>query len=502
MALVPRTLNLRAAVVALAFLCASGGACAQDQPAADGSALTILSRGPNAEFRIRGVSLKSARADDAQNTIAFDFNGPVSDEAFARLQDELPDWIEMAYAGYDNAIIRAKRPVTFMTKAESDGFSLRLMARDGASGAPPAPLRGSDDAGAPPPRPPRANAHEWKMVQTYFARAAAERPFDAMIRGGYDALRNGGSDIVTVTGDWRHAKGTTLMASNAHADVEIWSGVRLLADVHDVVVNTKSVRQPNLLFAPLNRNDLSYALGTAIPIDGAVATVEALYGRAGVGGRLGLSGTFEDWRVGMLAAYHEPYMDTAEAVSLRGERDYSALFAAGQIFDGLWLSAEGRATRYGVHTDVDVAHTAGFHAGLRYDLDGWPFSLTYDVDGEYVLGAHHYAGAPPTPFVPLSIRTREVHQFGGAFSDKWDDGFWFDLYGGYAIDRYSNDGPYGGLALRFTPGPGFDIALNGRYSTVSERQGEQGNVLSAGLTLTYAWGDDGAPIMHGGPGIL
>lgn len=472
---------------------------AQDQPPPpDNAPLTILARTPNAEIRIRGVSLKSARADDAQNTIAFEFNGPVSDEAFARLQDEMPDWIEMAYAGYDNAIIRARRPVTFMTRPEADGFSLRIVPREGAPGAPPPGLRTAD--AAPPAGPP---AHEWHMVQTTFARAAAERPFDAMIRGGYDAFRDGSADIVTVSGEWRHSHGTTLVTSNAHADIALWSGVRLLADVHDVVVNAKSVRQPNLLFAPYNYNDVSGSLGLGIPVgDDAAVTAEVLYGRSGVGGRVGLSGMIDDWRVGMRIAYREPYTDTAEAVSLRGERDYSAIFAAGQILDGLWAAGEVRATRYGAHTDAEIARTIGFHAGLRYDIAGWPLSVTYDGDGEYVVGSHKYVGAPPSPFVPLSIADREVHQFGGSFSDKWDDGFWFDLYGGYAIDRYSKDGPYGGLALRFTPGPGFDVALNGRYSTVSERQGEQGNVLSAGLTLTYAWGDDGAPIMRGGPHAL
>ncbi|MEJ0042035.1 MAG: hypothetical protein WDM81_07375 [Rhizomicrobium sp.] len=115
----PRKLS-RWAALAAAILLGAGAAFAQD---ATPSSLTIVSQGPEAEFRIRGVSLKSVRADDAQNAIAFDFNGAVSDEAFAQLEAELPDWIEMAYAGYDNAVIRAKQPVTFLTKVESDGFS-------------------------------------------------------------------------------------------------------------------------------------------------------------------------------------------------------------------------------------------------------------------------------------------------------------------------------------------------------------------------------------------
>src|SRR3569832_1098986 len=88
----------------------------------------------------------SARADDAQNAVAVDCNGPVNDAAFVQLQEALPDWVEMAYAGYDNAVIRAKRPVTFMTKAESDGFSMRMVPRDAAA---PAPVQTASAAGGP-----------------------------------------------------------------------------------------------------------------------------------------------------------------------------------------------------------------------------------------------------------------------------------------------------------------------------------------------------------------
>jgi hypothetical protein len=473
----------------MALLCAAASANADDGLAP--STLTITARTPEAEIHIRGVSLKSVRADDAQNAVAFDFNGPVSDTAFTQLQAELPDWVEMAYAGYDNAVIRAKRPVTFMTRAEADGFSLRMVPREGAPGAPPASLRGADDAGgAPPPAlPAYSETHGFSEVQTFFARAAAERPYDVAIRGFYDALRDGGASTVALSGDWRQSHGTTLIASNAHADFDVWSGVRLLGDVNDVVVNTKNVRRIDGTLRPFDKNDLSGSAGVAVPIDGAVATAELLYGRAGFGGRLGVTQIFDDWQLGMRAAYREPYIETAEAVADRATRDYSALYAAGQILDGLWGAAEIKGMRYSLKGDVNVAHTAGFHAGLRYDIEGLPLSLTYDADGEYVIGAHKYAGTAPTPYVPLSIRTREVHQFGGSFSERMDEQFWFDLYGGYAIDRYSNDGPYGGLALRFTPAPGFDIAVNGRYSTVAEREGERGDVVSAGLRLNLALDD-------------
>jgi hypothetical protein len=484
-------------------------AVAQDVPAP--SPLEVISRGPAPEVRIHGVSLKSVRSDDAQNAVAFDFNGPVSDEAFARLADELPDWVEMAYAGYDNAVIRAKRPVTFMTKAESDGFSLRLVPRDAAAASPGATagLRGDADTcggrcpppGAAPPGGPAPLApHQWRAAESFYTRAAAERPFDVALRGFYDSVREGGTTYVALDGDWRHTRGTTLITSNGHLDIETWEGVHLLADVHDVVVNSKATRQFGGAVAPFNGNNVSGSAGLGYTFDGATATAEALYGAPGWGARVGLEYGDGDFRIGGRAAWHEPYTDTAEAVALRGARDYSAIYAADQVFDGLWAVGEVRATRYGIRIDDDVAETIGWHGGLRYDIGGWPFSLTYDGDGEYVLNSHKYAGSPPTPFVPLSIRDREVHQFGGSFSDKWDNAFWFDLYGGWAIDRYSDQGPYGGLALRFTPGPGFDVALDGRYSTVAERQGEQGHELSGGVKLTLALNGD-APITHGGPAL-
>jgi hypothetical protein len=488
-ALSPRSLGWVAALSAALLYCA--GAAGQDAPPPTAQ-LTIVSRGPDAEFRIRGVSFKSVRADDAQNTIAFDFNAPVSDDLFAQLQAELPDWIEMAYAGYDNAVIRAKRPVTFLARAETDGFSLKMVPRDASGDA--TPLRGPDDGGAAP-EPFRAS-HPWRIVAAALARSAAERPFDVALRGGYDTLRTGKADVVVVAGAYRHTRGTTLYTADAHLDQTVMENVSLLADVRNVVVNGRAVRQLTGAVAPFNVDDVSGSAGISVAYDDAKLSLEGLYGRSGFGGRVGMTTDAGDWQLGLRAAWHEPYTDTAEAVALKGSRDYTALFAAGQIFDGLWATGEASATRYGIKGDQNVARTAGWHAGLRYDIDGWPLSLNYDGDGEYTIDARKVVGPAPSPFVPLSIRTREVHQFGGSFSDDFGPSLWFDLYGGYAIDRYSKDGPYGGAALRFTPEPGFDIALDGRYSTVSERQGEPGNVLSAGIRLTYAWGAVDAPIFH------
>ena len=81
------------------------------------------------EIRFHGLPLRSVHADDAQNALSIDFQAPVDGAVFDRLPAEMPQWISMAYANFDNGVIRATRPVSFLTRTESDGFSLRIVAR-------------------------------------------------------------------------------------------------------------------------------------------------------------------------------------------------------------------------------------------------------------------------------------------------------------------------------------------------------------------------------------
>ena len=113
------------------------------------------------EIRFHNMPLKGVHADAAQNALALDFTNGVDGSAFDRMAAAMPDWISMAYANYDSGVIRASRPVTFLTRNESDGFSLRMVARGGPPAmvaAPPGPvaLRGPVDGGPPPMQQPYA----------------------------------------------------------------------------------------------------------------------------------------------------------------------------------------------------------------------------------------------------------------------------------------------------------------------------------------------------------
>ena len=109
------------------------------------------------EIRFHNMPLKSARADAVQSSLALDFSTGVDGTAFDRLAASVPDWISQAYASSESGVIRASRPVTFLSRTESDGFSLRLVANPSAPGAQdqPAsmPLRGAVDGSPPSSRP-------------------------------------------------------------------------------------------------------------------------------------------------------------------------------------------------------------------------------------------------------------------------------------------------------------------------------------------------------------
>jgi hypothetical protein len=169
---------------------------------------------------------------------------------------------------------------------------------------------------------------------------------------------------------------------------------------------------------------------------------------------------------------------------------------AGELWYGLWGHAGGHYDRYGVHGDSDVARTAGWDAGLRWDTpvwDGLLVGLSYDGHGDYRSSEASFTGSAPTPYVPLGIRSIENHAIALDISSAFGNGFWFSGYAGWVDDRYSSNGQLAGLDLHYTPAPGVDLALGVRQSAVSYVQGETGRQTSAGLNLTLGMGEPPQP---------
>jgi hypothetical protein len=179
---------------------AAAPAWAQDQPPPGPAGYEVISRNDaGLEIRFHNMPFKGVHADDAQNALAVDFLGPVDSAPFEKLAADFPEWIAMAYASYDTGVIRAARPATFLSRAEGDGFSLRIVPRGGAAPPPPGPvaLRGQVD-GPPGPVPPQgyvagppppmrsSNYDSYGAIRNYDSLELANHRGDPMWRKAYD----------------------------------------------------------------------------------------------------------------------------------------------------------------------------------------------------------------------------------------------------------------------------------------------------------------------------
>lgn len=517
-----------------ALLCLASAASGQGAP----PAFEVVSSGPALELRFHGIPLKAVRADDNQNALALDFNQAVDPAVFDRLSGALPAWISMAYSNYDNGVIRAARPVTFLTRQETDGFSLRMQPRDAAPpfnaapsyAAPPgAPQSMPAPAPYPPQQPYPPQAQQYPPQQPYPPQpggppppqSQAQPPVPFAPYDTYGAARNYyGLQYAVHRGDpaWTKAydraairgdseagagveyhdfhNGDRIIASRGTFKVTLMPGLALLGSIYDTDSDSPSVRNSVGTF-DLARHDniLSGEAGIALEMGGDnEITLQGVAGNDLVGGKLT---TYAGNPNGFFSAsliYHAPDLDTPEAIANHGLKDEASAAYAARLGYGLWGSVQGRVTNYGVHGDANAIQTAGWNANLRWDaelLSGVFFGIGYDGMGEYRLRYDTATGAAPSPYVPLSIRNMETHAGIGSLSALLFGQLWLDGFGGYGYDRYagSGGGIYGG-SIRIAPAPGFELELGARHNNISLAQGELGGETVAGLSLSLGFGGD------------
>jgi hypothetical protein len=479
-----------------------------------GPGYQVISNDPNGvEVRFHGLPLRAVHADDSQNALSIDFQQPVDGAVFDRLPGDMPQWISMAYANFDNGVIRSPRPVTFLTRSEPDGFSLRIVPR-GPSGppqqmaqaGPPPPMPGTMGpstqqlypAPAPyvPPQAAYAGFHtygEYAQLRAYEAQELAIRRGDPMWQLAYGraAMQSGSSIGLRNETNWYHG-GDLMIATDLDAKLSFAPGIAFVGDAKWTNVTGKNVRLAGGTIADTAKDIVTGAAGFAFELGrDSELRLEALEGNDVTGAKLGLyTGTPAGFGY-IDVNYHQPYIDTPTAVNNRADTDNATIGVAGGNWYGVWGSLAGHYTRYGVHGDADVARTAGWDANLRWNTDIWNgllAGISYDGHGEYLTNNDTRTGTAPTPFIPLGIRNIENHAVTLNLSSALGEGFWFAAYAGWVTDRYASDGLLAGLDLHYTPAPGVDLALGVRQSAVSYTQGETGNQLTAGLNLTVGMG--------------
>jgi hypothetical protein len=503
-------LRLRARIAALIMMLAPSPASAQSGPGYE-----VISNGPDGlELRFHGTPMRSVHADDSQNALAIDFLQPVDGALFDRLPGELPQWISMSYANFDNGVIRSPRPVTFLTRPESDGFSLRIIPRGDAPTQPttPPPMRGSygeysQQQTYPPPRSarpyepppyflPQPAFHtygEYAPLRAYEAQELALRRGDAMWQLAYGraAMQSGSAIGARNESNWYHG-GDRTIATDLDVKLSFAPGIAFVGDVNYTTAAGRNTRLASGAIGSISTDAVTGMGGFAFELGrDSELRLQASQGNDVTGGKLTLySGAPNGF--GMIdVSYHAPYLATPTAVSYRADTDSATIGYAQTLGEGLWMNLAGHYVRYGVHGDAEVARTAGWDAGLRWNTSIWSgllAGLSYEGHGDYLNAHDSRTGAAPTPFVPLGIRDIENHAVTLNLSSTLGDGFWFGAYGGWVKDRFGGDGLLAGLDLHYMPAAGVDLALGVRQSAVSFVQGESGNQFTAGLNLTVGMG--------------
>jgi len=429
-----------------------------------------------------------------------------------------PDLVDFVSTGYDQILIRAKRPLAYSLTPARGGSRLQLAAE-------PVTVTTTDEADNPMELRRGLTLARLEIQRGQIGQATmrldnltaryGERP-DIL------ALR---AELAETRGAWRQAADNFRRAGALDRDNEYYADaarrmsrqgapfVRADTDVAKVQKADRQVisvvqgqtaigRQTDAGAIVENRRldtDIALALnGTSAPahLDRQRAEVYVSHTLDGGGALRGglladsagtpgatLSYAWRDarqeTRIG--ATYHRAYWELVSGIVNDGTQDSVEFNHERQFGDG-WSGALGlRYNRYGIDGDDDVTRSGGLTGGLRkaFDLSGLNLSTGYGFDGEYIESQKSYTAADGTRFRPLDIGTREIHSLDVALSNDLTDWLRADLYGGYAYDRYNTGGPFVGGSLALIGLEQFEAGLRASRAKALSR-GDTNDVTRAG----------------------
>lgn len=450
----------------------------------------VISREPFAELQFRSVGLRNAAPDPARNEIRLDFSGPVDPDLFGRLQEVVPEWVEFAYAEMGSAIIHARRPAVFEALPAADGFTLRISQRTGADAAALAPFTTAPTV--PQANPPffiraiHASVGDWDAIQHHAS--VLRVAHGTQLRGSFPVDGFGAG----LTSEWRNTRGGSTVGM-----VTLDSQIPILAYGFGIAVDAKATRGtsdgPIKLIDGKTRTVDTYigsgSFGFYQYFAGQEARLSGLWSNVGPGARLVYANNTGDAEMRFTGTYHATYDLTPESIEDQAFYDEAQFAYARRIAEGLWGQAVLRGRRYGVNEYNEIAKTAGWDASIRYIRNVFGFvdaGVSYDGHGEYIVDTTPFKPPGATPaFVPLSMRNREVHAASVSLSTPiWGD-LSLDGYGGWAIDRYDDQGYFWGAAFRYEPADRFYFLAGASHSEVAVHQGERGPVTTVGINAAY-----------------
>ena len=257
---------------------------------------------------------------------------------------------------FDNGVIRGTRPVTFLTRAEADGFSLRLVPRAGAPLTqspmaqrpmaqspttqspmaqaappplpPPPPMRGgyTEQRVWPPqePVPPATAAGfhtpgEYAALRAYEAQELAIRRGDPMWQLAYGRAAMASDSGLGLRNEtsWYHG-GDRMIATDLDAKFSFMPGMAFVGDAKWTNVHGVNTRLASGNLANTSDNIVTGAAGFAFELGrDSELKLQALAGNDLIGGGLKFYSGAPDSFAFVNVNYHQPYVATPTAVNFR-----------------------------------------------------------------------------------------------------------------------------------------------------------------------------------------
>jgi hypothetical protein len=426
-----------------------------------------------------------------------------------------PDLVDYVSTGYDQILIRGKRPLAFsLTPEGAAGNRLVLTA------APAGPAAAAAPGEAPPDLLRRLTLVRIEIQRGQIGQATMDLDTLTSRYGERPEILAARAELAETRGAWRQAaenfrRAGALDAGNEYyADAAQRTGqqgaplARVDTDIAKVKHADRQVITVGRVQTGIGKMTDAGAIlenrrldtDTALNLDGTSSPAHLERQRAEVyvshsfdtGGTLRLAALADSagtpgaavsyaWRdarqeTRIGTTYHRAYWELVSGILHDATQDSVELQHEHQFGDG-WSGTLGvRYNRYGIAGDEDVARSGGLTGGLRkaFTLGDIDMSAGYSFDGEYMDKQTSYRAADGTMFRPLDIGTREIHSLDVTLADNLTDWLRMDLYGGYAYDRYNEGGPI----------------LGGSLALIGQQHFEAGLRASHAKALTRGSGDD------------
>ena len=194
--------------------------------------------------------------------------------------------------------------------------------------------------------------------------------------------------------------------------------------------------------------------------------------------------------VTLTAAYHQPSWDYTESIVANGSTDFAGLRAMRSFSDEWFFNLGIAAHQFSLDDESQAATSVTFEAGLRWALpleSPTKITLGYTFDAEYVDRVATRLDGMGDQFALLPIRDRVVHSADLRIAEQLTHQLFSSFYVGYSRDLNSKGGYIVGTEMAYAPTDDLRIAFTANYSGVSDRAGDSGAYMHAGLTITRAF---------------